>query len=394
MPYSDNLYSMLDDESDIEQIGDSPAQDGNDGLGVASGVSRLDAHAATHMDGPEAVGSGDAVDDEDPHALSPTDGYFATATDTPSGTTVPTSSNVPYVPNVLVEDPSLQRSTAESKAREAEQERLRNAHSLASSDGGNTPASSSLSPSRATAAFRDGSSSAYGMAPAARSIASSSQSVGATYYSPSSSTYNPTAVTSSSPIVHSTRRAAYGGEHFPSLPREAPPAYTPSPTSPSDASGLGLSRNYRTFSQATDAIAINMGRPEETQGLLAHQPESMRDHYTEGHDTSGTWRGRARRMTHHANRGGCCKIVLIALLLCLVTSGVLSSIFTGTKRRVSYHGSLLLFHLLIVKRHRVSCNGCLSRICSVSRCTSALRIPALPQVTDCSAIDRVSRSCR
>ncbi|KAK4236443.1 hypothetical protein C8A03DRAFT_16913 [Achaetomium macrosporum] len=337
MPYSDNLYSMVDDDSDIEQIGDATTQDGNTGLDVASRASQLHAHnayAATQMDEEEGVGFGNVVDDEDPHALSPTDGYFGTATDTPSGTAVPTQSSVPYVPNVLVEDPSLQRSTAESKAREAEQERLRNEQPLETSDGGNTSASPSHD---ATAASQNGSSSAYGMAPAAHSIPSSSQSIGATYYSPSSSTYIRTVATSSSHTAYSTRRSAYDGEPFPFLPREAPPAYTPSPISPSDASGFGPSRNYRTFSQATDTISINMGQPEETQGLLAHQPESMRDHYPDGLDeTPATWRDRTRRIRLHAN-WGCCKIALIAVLLLLLTTGFLSSLFTGTKSRTGPH---------------------------------------------------------
>lgn len=74
-PYSDNLYSVEDSDSDTEQ-----------------------------------------------DVLSPADGYFhaSPAGDDASSSHYPSISSVPFVPNVLVEDPSLPH----DKAREAEAERL------------------------------------------------------------------------------------------------------------------------------------------------------------------------------------------------------------------------------------------------------------------------------
>ncbi|SPQ20337.1 75e0e052-2973-41ec-983c-35fac2ee2d5d [Thermothielavioides terrestris] len=183
MPYSDNLYSALDDEFDDEPIGEPSSQRGEHGPGLTAarhaGLDTLHAFADTYAD------PGELVDTEDPHALSPTDGYFGSAPDTPSGTGVPASAQVPHVPNVLVEDPSLQRNTAESKAREAEQERLRSERGSSDSvDGG-----ASAHPSHTTtSASRNGAAATRGLTPTP-SVASDSQSAGATYYSPSSASY-------------------------------------------------------------------------------------------------------------------------------------------------------------------------------------------------------------
>ncbi|KAJ9133551.1 hypothetical protein NKR23_g10636 [Pleurostoma richardsiae] len=119
MPYSDNMYSM--DASDGEPI-DDPLR--------------------------RQAGAGHADEDveDDPQALSPSDGYFGRsegASWSPSQTThawhaahIPTttsyasaaSSQVPHVPDVWVSDPSLEQgSTADSKAREAREEREQNA---------------------------------------------------------------------------------------------------------------------------------------------------------------------------------------------------------------------------------------------------------------------------
>ncbi|KAJ4306822.1 hypothetical protein N0V88_000193 [Collariella sp. IMI 366227] len=125
--YSDNLYSALDDESDYDEpIGESSTQHEAHHQGPGGVNSRLDTSHDTFADPSadnHASGSGVVDDCEDPHLFSPTDGYFGTASGTSTGTVVPASSNVPFVPNVLVEDPSLQRTAAEGKAREAEEER-------------------------------------------------------------------------------------------------------------------------------------------------------------------------------------------------------------------------------------------------------------------------------
>jgi hypothetical protein len=318
MPYSDNLYSALDEELYIEAIGEASTQDGNQRLSVTPQHTWLDANTGTVDD---TLADHDAGDGEDPHLFSPTDGYFGSASGTSSGTVVPASSNVPHVPNVLVEDPSLQRSTAEGKAREAEQERLRNGRGDSISDDGDT---SAYHPSHVAAASRNGAASTYTMTPPQQSVAPSPQS-GATYYAPSSSSRIPPAATPSSYTTYSTRGSfAYHGERFPFLPREAPPAYTPSPTSPSNPQHFG--GGYSTFPRGQDAT-VDMGRPEETQGLLAHQPESMRDRNPEGVDGLALrWRG--RRVRQYAN-WGCCKIVL-ALVLFLTAIGFLRIVVTGT----------------------------------------------------------------
>ncbi|KAL2127537.1 hypothetical protein VTI74DRAFT_10576 [Chaetomium olivicolor] len=333
MPYSDNLYSTLDDESDIQPIGESSHQHGAQGFGVNPQHSPLDAHnsaADAYADHNASASGVGVVDDEDPHLFSPTDGYFGTVIGTSTGTVVPASSNVPYVPNVLVEDPSLQRSAAEGKAREAEEERRQNAPGSSSPDDGYT---SSTYPSHTTPA--NGPSSAYSMAPTQQSVAPSGE---AAYYGPSSSSHIPPTATPSSYTPYSTRRSAYHGEPFPFLPREAPPAYTPSPTSPSNTS-FGHARNYSTFSQSTDTTVVNMGRPDETQGLLAHQPQSMRDDNGRGDlndEGSPVWKSRLRGVRQHVNWSSC-KIALVGLLLLLVAAGFLGSVITGAKGTSGRH---------------------------------------------------------
>ena len=331
MPYSDNLYSALDDDSDFEPIGESSSRHGEHGLGVTHTYSTMDTnvgfvgslgeeHAAS------SAGPVDVVDVEDPQLLSPTDGYF-TAADDSSETVVPASSSVPYVPNVLVEDPSLRRSTAEGKEREAAQERTRNGQGFSDVDGEDTPAHLSVT----AAASRNGPSSAHTMSPPQQSITPSS----ATYYTPSSSTHITPAATPSSYTAYSPRRPAYHGQHLPFIPREAPPAYTPSPISQPNSRTLGdISSSYSTFSQTTDAV-VNMGRPEETQSLLPRQPESMRDSNSNGlGEASPIWRNGMKKAREHANRRSC-KIVLIAMLLLLVTVGLLPGFLRDTKGRVS-----------------------------------------------------------
>ncbi len=331
MPYSDNLYSTLDEDSDFEPIGESSSHHGERGLGVTFTQSPVDTNAGfvessgeDHAASP--AGLVDVVDVEDPQLLSPTDGYF-TAADDSSDTVVPASSSVPYVPNVLVEDPSLRRSTAEGKEREAAQERTRNGQVFSDVDGEDTQAH--LSGTAATS--RSGPSSAHTWSPPQQSITPSS----ATYYTPSSPTHITPAATPSSYTAYSPRRPPSHRQHFPFLPREAPPAYTPSPISPPSSRVLGdVSSSYNTFPRTTDAV-VNMGNPEETQSLLARQPESMRDPNPNGPGgASPVWRNRMNKAREHANRRSC-KIVLIAMLLLLVTVGLLPSFLGDTKGRVS-----------------------------------------------------------
>jgi hypothetical protein len=81
-----------------------------------------------------------------------------------------------------------------------------------------------------------------------------------------------------------------------------------------------------------------MGRREETQGLLAHEPESMgrpEDEYAG--EVSG-WRERLRRRIPYVN-GRNCKLVLLALILLILTAGFLVAMITSVKE-VSQPGLL------------------------------------------------------
>ncbi|KAL2018520.1 hypothetical protein VTK56DRAFT_732 [Thermocarpiscus australiensis] len=310
MPSSDNLYSMMEDELGADENHGlrtvQQSQLGNDSL--------QDGHADQ-----ETSGSVDGPDVEDPLLLSPTDGYFGTASGTSTGTRLGASSLVPNVPDILVEDPSLQRNTAESKAREAEQERLERRHDYSNWADGYTAAY----PSHAMPAYGNGSTSAQVLPFTQQSVRLVSQSTGATYDSSLSSYRIPPTTTPTSYTPYTARSTVYDGEGSFFLPSEAPPAYTPSPTSPPSIGIGNASINYRTFSPVA-----RMGRREEAQGLLVRQPESMRDsNPTVLDDAAPGWSGRMRRLVHRANPGRC-KVVtlLIGLVLLLMTVGFLSSL--------------------------------------------------------------------
>lgn len=190
-PYSDNLYSNLDS-------------------GLSNPVSD------------------DANNEQD--ALSPTDGYFhastipgyssAPSTETASSSHRRQSSNVPFVPNVLVEDPTMQGSIAD-KAREAAQQI-------------NTSPPEHSSPS------------------------TSSQRQPPSLLSTSSVVYTPSHPTQSASSV------SY--PHLPTINQlgaaDAPPAYTP--TSPTASTG------YQTF-PSTESAA-EMGNPESEHLLSSAGP--------------------------------------------------------------------------------------------------------------------------
>ncbi|KAL2195920.1 hypothetical protein P885DRAFT_70063 [Corynascus similis CBS 632.67] len=331
MPYSDNLYSTLEEETDIDPFSDISALNAAQGQDVASqhdqlgtGITAAPTTAAEDIDH-----NADGDDDEDPHLFSPTDGYFGMAAGTSSGVVVPASSNVPHVPNVLVEDPSLQRSGAEGKAAEAARERLRSDQEVANPEDGHA----SNYAHHSAALSRNGASSAGAVTPTL------SLNSGDTYDAPSSSSRIHRGATPSSYTTYSTRVSAYHGEHFPFLPREAPPAYSPSPPAPSNTQRFeGYSTFTQTREQTRDAT-INMGRLEETQGLLAHQPESMRDYHSDGaEEASPTWWGRMRSAREHASWRNC-RLVLIGLALLVLTAGFLASIVTGTREPTGRHKS-------------------------------------------------------
>ncbi|KAK0639217.1 hypothetical protein B0T16DRAFT_462916 [Cercophora newfieldiana] len=314
MPYSDNLYSAWD-ESDSE-----PIEDGLNQLEPQGSETHLqrshggqvepDWHTGQVVsDASGRGGDGDLDDDED--FLSPTDGYFH-STQNPAETqqsrpfsapAAATSSNVPHVPNILVEDPSLpQGSTAQSKAREAHQERL----------------ASSEQPRQFTSRYPSGSS----RIPEPRWDIESRPGPGRdTYHTPSSSTGGSYA----SYTPHAPQRTAYDESSL-LIPREAPPAYTPSPTS---SQSPGSDRNYRTFPPNTSITAAMGGRDEsETQGLLAYEPQSMGNPDDSNNDTASSWTDRLRsRLRHRSGRHG--KVALLAVLLAILTIGFLQAIISS-----------------------------------------------------------------
>lgn len=387
-PYSDNMYSGLDD-SDVE---DEPRVDGGGnrnthgyghgtGLGVgafsgASGASGVGAGSAG-AGSAGTVGTHGGVDahvadnhhDED-QVLSPTDGYFgrsghSSSSDReiayPTITTNPgnhlhspshqgssvdaatpsshysaaASSQVPHVPNVWVDDPSLEQgTTAESKAREAQEERDQNRRragrphpsnfaSLPHGEDGGTSTFPSLNqqpPSSTT--FGPGQQSRYAYGPGLSSA-------------PPNQRYTPYASSSSAAQSRSHRSGTIYSERS-SLFSDAPPAYTPSPTSPSTS----YSNNYQTIRPPNS----NMGRisESESRGLLAggeyqSLPQDMGgqadDDYT-AYTRPQNWRDRVRSRVAGLDRRTC-KLVALGVVLLFVTVGFLVSSFAGVKDEVS-----------------------------------------------------------
>lgn len=382
-PYSDNMYSGLDD-SDVEE---QPWVDGGEnrnthgyghgtGLGAAAGTA---AGAGGAGFGGTDVGvdprhqHGQHVADHDEEqVLSPTDGYFGRSGDSassdydsayPIGNNNPdshplspshqsssvdvhatpsshypaaASSQVPHVPNVWVNDPSLEQgSTAESKAREAQEERELNrrragrphpsnfaSHPHAAGDGGSStfPSLNTTTTTSPSTTFGPG-QSRYAFGPGLS-------------YAPSTQRYTPS---SSSAAPSRSHRSGTIYSERSSLFSEAPPAYTPSPTSPTTTSS-----NYQTIRPS------NMGRisESESRGLLAsHEYQSVPqdmggqadDDYT--YTRTGNWRDRVRSRVSSLN-GRTCKLVALGVILLFVTIGFLVSSFMGVKDEVSTFTSL------------------------------------------------------
>ncbi|KAK7948043.1 uncharacterized protein PG986_008929 [Apiospora aurea] len=215
---------------------------------------------------------------------SPSDGYFAASA---SSQGVP---SVPNVPNVMVPDPTLRQqpeTAAESKEREDEQDRLaalntrRHGHPLgnASSPGAHSYShlEHATAPSTSTRT-----QSTYPIFTPRTPLSST------TAYTPSPSSAS--ASVAAAPAASSRlplRSLPSSRGRSASVYSDAPPAYTPSPTSPlSSASPTSQARNYSTFSSA------NMGIEDER--LLGRDPESMGPPNDE---ESGrpAWRQRVRR---------------------------------------------------------------------------------------------------
>lgn len=404
IPYSDGMYSSLDD-SDDEALYAAHA-----GLGLGD---------SSYVPG----GMGPRVEVDSQHQqqqqpdeeviLSPSDGYFgrsgsaSTAQEfnaypshpytppraqgrqetsasghvvdgTPSPTSIQASSQVPHVPNVWVSDPSLEQgSTAEGKAREAREEREQNRRLFATAENHNrlntrlNPAlghSHQHHPPTSTSSPRDGSSSAFSLLnpeplpPPPHSGVPRTSSTGSGFqhrHAPSSSSSVGPSITTSAPSRPQRSATVYSERS--SLFSEAPPAYTPSPTSPTTASS---SYNYQTFTPQGSSSSNsnysnsqrhnhspqqhngNMGRLSESEshGLLAGQtyqsiPESMggepddNGHFTYPQPTG--WKDRVRNFDWRKQW----KLVLLGLVLTFVTMGFLVSSVSGLRRNVSCPGS-------------------------------------------------------
>ncbi|RBR06080.1 uncharacterized protein FIESC28_11191 [Fusarium coffeatum] len=170
---------------------------------------------APYSDNLYSADSDDEHDQGQPDALSPTDGYFHASSES-------SSSRSPHVPNVLVEDPS--QLSRDAKVQEAERERR-----LLNNGG-----------SAGTASLHQELESAGG-------------------------SENPIAATPQPELQSQSQSYLQRISTF-AHPVDAPPAYSPSPTSPTTVN------NYQTFTSTA-----TMGRPEETQPLITHShaPQSM-----------------------------------------------------------------------------------------------------------------------
>lgn len=189
--------------------------------------------------------------DDDRDALSPTDGYFHASTSDEASSSTPqrTSANVPFVPNVLVEDPSLSEG---SKASEAEQERRLYSHTYSSPQ---PSVSQPTSPQQARQ----------------HQVLSPPSSSSPTHHHHQ---HRPS--DEEEPVRHSPSGPAASSSPLTRNPLslrdplflqhqvDAPPAYTPSPSA--HPSG------YQTFAPSSST----MGQPlVEQERLLSRDPESM-----------------------------------------------------------------------------------------------------------------------
>ncbi|KAK2593974.1 hypothetical protein QQS21_008333 [Conoideocrella luteorostrata] len=265
---------------------------------------------------------GASVSGDDRDALSPTDGYFHASETSETASSQQyaaghgrsqqynpyqyqhqhSSSHVPAVPNVLVEDPTLQESSAAAaKAKEAEAERERSINNGVSHASRGvtyfTPQTGTAASGSTSSAVNDGNTTS--IPPASPTFVTSPTH------------HHRRSVEEDGPLLftgHSTRLpyshrpsdttappvGSNSLNHMPSRPRthhqshlDAPPAYSPSPSSPPSGSS---SQGYQTFSPPTSGSthnsssnnnnnnsinSDNMGVPEEHQALLPRHPQSM-----------------------------------------------------------------------------------------------------------------------
>lgn len=325
---------------------------------------------------------------------------------------IPISSQVPHVPDRWVSDPSLDQGTQESdKAREAREERqqYQNTRPFATPDRqlnqnltSTSPATDVRpdAPSPSSAAFsllnpshrphtqeqlappvrtttrdlhednnkynnthdfysRAGPSTATSSRASAGAGPSSTPRHQFTPRYPSSSSSPSAFHIGSAPVaaalppphpISRPRRSSTAYSERSSLFSEAPPAYTPSPTSPTSAASTTVN-HYQTFSPPsppsssppTSSSPPNMGRPSESEarGLLVGQvyqaiPESMGGDPDQHDDNEFTYprptlRERLKRFSFRRQW----KMIVLALVLLFVTIGFLVTSIKGIKKEVS-----------------------------------------------------------
>ncbi|PTB41267.1 hypothetical protein M441DRAFT_138552 [Trichoderma asperellum CBS 433.97] len=225
---------------------------------------------------------------DDSSALSPADGYFhasSSGLDEAATSSQPSparqSSSVPFVPNVMVEDPTLQEDRAAAKAREAAEESRINRAAA----GGSTPfddrqphhhpsvahEASFYSPAHPSRAPPPASpAAAYPQFQPHRHLGSSSASASSSSASPSGHYHRRSIDEEVSSFQPAGSMGQPANQYTVHRQTDAPPAYSPSASSPP------LSSGYQTFTPPQAAAQSEaMGVPEENQNLLPRQPESM-----------------------------------------------------------------------------------------------------------------------
>ncbi|KFA50496.1 hypothetical protein S40293_03052 [Stachybotrys chartarum IBT 40293] len=247
----------------------------------------------------------EASDDEQDTLLSPADGYFHASSSSQDAAPAQehagrTSAQVPSVPDVLVEDPTL-REQGGAKAREAEEEWLSN-EADASEATSPRPAASNPSPlwtprhhNRRSVEEDEPIESA----DRGRSMRSLPY-LGTNPHPPQSPPSQTTGL-----FQHRQRQ-----------PADAPPAYTPSPTSPLSAQSGG----YQTFPPPERASI--MGLPSEQQRLLPREPESM------GGSPDARKPSRWQKLVH-AFRGSSLRKKIRTLLGVLVVLSIIAVLVTS-----------------------------------------------------------------
>ncbi|OTB01577.1 hypothetical protein M426DRAFT_323338 [Hypoxylon sp. CI-4A] len=239
----------------------------------------------------------DADSDDEDYAdqLSPSDGYFASSSSP--------SHAVPNVPNILIPDPTLQRTVDESKVREADKERLlSNTH-------------------RRTEDYYHNNSSHNHVTPGSSQTSGQSEQRAANSTTPRQSLYNSTFAHTYSPSSASCTplRTHPTGGRTPSVYSDAPPAYSPSPYTP--ANQQTQPRGYNTFTPTTMVVAETV----ENERLLGREPESMgQPEDLEVGSTTPHW---SRRVRRRLPTWLSCRVLVLTLIILVVSVGFLAGSF-------------------------------------------------------------------